>query len=283
MVQSTLPDGADLERLLEEVECAMYADLYDAVPDRIAREQRVSLERRAGELRFTVATVDHPFFNRVMGIGLDDAGPGGLDASWVEAHARHYARAGIRRYMLQILPHVEDESLRTAMRARGLVRLRGWAKHVGRARDDAEAATDLRVEAIDARGAAAWAAICAEAFSFPDAMRPWLQALAGRDGWHLYLAFDGEEPVATAAFHRYREFATLTFAATRPVARRRGAQSALIARRLCDARAAGCVWVQTETDEPLPDKPNPSTNNVKRLGLPVRYVRANWGPPKPTD
>ena len=28
----------------------------------------------------------------------------------------------------------------------------------------------------------------------------------------------------------------------------------------------------------LPDRPNPSARNVVRLGLPVVYVRANWGP-----
>ena len=33
------------------------------------------------------------------------------------------------------------------------------------------------------------------------------------------------------------------------------------------------------TDEELPEKSNPSYRNVVRLGLPVRYVRANWGPP----
>lgn len=41
-------------------------------------------------------------------------------------------------------------------------------------------------------------------------------------------------------------------------------------------------WIVTETDEELPDRPNPSYHNMLRLGLPVRYVRANLGPPKPT-
>jgi GNAT superfamily N-acetyltransferase len=119
-------------------------------------------------------------------------------------------------------------------------------------------------------------------FAIPETLRPWLEALVGRPAWRLYLALDGDRPVACAAMHRHGDLATLTFAATRPEARRRGAQSALIAQRLRDAAAWGCSRVVTETDEPLPDRPNPSTSNVVRLGLPVVYVRANCGPPKPT-
>ncbi len=55
----------------------------------------------------------------------------------------------------------------------------------------------------------------------------------------------------------------------------------MIARRIRDARRMGLDWLVTETDEDLPDKPNPSYRNIVRLGLPVRYVRSNWGPPPP--
>jgi len=54
-----------------------------------------------------------------------------------------------------------------------------------------------------------------------------------------------------------------------------------VARRVADARTAGAPWVVCETDEERPERPNPSTRNLVRLGVPVAYVRANWGPPKP--
>ena len=279
MVEAALPAGADLERKLESVECAMYADLYAAAPADVAEAHGLACERRGRELRFTVEAVDHPFFNRVMGIGLDAASP--ADA-WIGEHAEHYWRAGIRRWMLQVLPQVEQQTPAEAFAAHGLIRLRGWAKHVGPAAHDAQADSDLQVQPIGVDHAKAWSAICADAFSFPSALLPWLAALVGREGWRHYLAWDGPDPVACAAMHHHDDVATLTFAATRPAARRRGAQSALIARRLRDAAAIGCRWVQSETDEPLPGKPNPSTSNLERFGLPVRYVRANWGPPKPS-
>ncbi|MCZ7607122.1 MAG: GNAT family N-acetyltransferase [Planctomycetota bacterium] len=112
---------------------------------------------------------------------------------------------------------------------------------------------------------------------------PWMARLAGREAWRLFGAFDGETLAAAAALYMHGEIGELTWAGTREGWRGRGAQSALIAARFAAAREAGVKWLVTETDEELPDKPNPSYHNMVRLGLPVRYVRANWGPPKPAD
>jgi len=61
--------------------------------------------------------------------------------------------------------------------------------------------------------------------------------LAGRKGWFLYLAMDGDMPVATGALYLSdaagERFAELNFGSTLPDHRGRGAQSALIARRVC--------------------------------------------------
>ena len=66
-----LPHGADLERMLERIECTMYADLYEAAPEDVVREFGIELRREGTELALTVESVNHPFFNRVMGVGLD--------------------------------------------------------------------------------------------------------------------------------------------------------------------------------------------------------------------
>ena len=270
-VSPPLPGPLDLER----AECAMYADLYAAVPDDLGRSHGVALEVRGHEHRFLCAAVNHPFFNRVMGIGMSGET---LDDAWLSDHLERFGAAGIERYMLQTLPEVETDSLRATLRRHALGRLRGWAKHAGRPVPVPAHPTDLRIEEIGVADAAPWASICAEGFSFPRELSPWLERLAGRPGWRLYLAFDGTSPVASAALFIDGAFATLTFAATRPEARRRGAQGALIERRVADAAAAGVRWMVTETDEEEPDRPNPSYHNVVRLGFPALFVRPNWGP-----
>lgn len=288
-----LPTGSTLERRLELVEARLYEDLFDAIPPEVASRERLALHREGGALYLTAGGHDHPMFNRVMAVGLDESPAGANPAeAALESAAKHYREAGVRRWMVQLLPHMESEDFRVAAEDRGVVRLRGWAKHLGPARADLPSRTDLRILKVDGDLAAdererlgeAWARIVAQNFSLPRSFAPWFRELADRDNWLLYVAMDRNTPVATGALFLTtvggERFAELTFASTLPDHRGRGAQSALIARRVADARALGARWIATETDEERPDRPNPSCRNLERLGFPVVYVRANWGPPK---
>ena len=292
----TLPTGSDLERLLERVEARQNVDLFDAVPPDLAAREGLGLHRHGGGLYLTSGGYDHPMFNRVMAVGLGDGSDAAEPAqAALDQAAEHYREAEVRRWMVQLLPHMESEAFRVAAGKQGVVRLRGWAKHLGPAQAGFPIRTDLRIVSVDRdlaghereRLGEAWARIVGENFGLPPTFAPWLQSLAGREGWHLYLAMYGDRPVATGALFlsevEGERFAELNFAGTLPKYRGRGAQSALIVRRVADARALGARWITTETDEDVPDRPNPSCRNLKRLGFPVVYVRANWGPPKPEE
>src|SRR5690606_18183489 len=87
---------------------------------------------------------------------------------------------------------------------------------------------------------------------------------------------DGDRIVAGAALYMEGTTASLHSAATSATHRGRGAQSALISARIEAARAAGARWVVTETAVPAPGTRNPSTENMRRAGLEVSYVRPNW-------
>jgi hypothetical protein len=45
---------------------------------------------------------------------------------------------------------------------------------------------------------------------------------------------------------------------------------------MADAAAAGCRHLAVETAEEKPDKPNPSTRNLRRLGFAGLYLRPNY-------
>ena len=289
--------GPGLERLLEEVEVDQYLDFYEALPSPVAQELGIALHRSGRRLRFTATGFDHPMFNRVMGVGLDDGpDPDGVGGAAVDRAAKHYGSLGVRRWMVQLLPHLQGPGFEDRVRPRGVVRLRGWTKHLGPASLRITATTELRlcaldeVEIVGEKGEGpeeVWAGIVIRNFGLPEAFAPWLAALGRRDRWRLYLALDGPTPVATAALFLCDSpagrFGQLTFGSTLPDHRGRGAQSALVARRIHDARALGAEWIVSETDEDLPDRPNPSYRNLVRLGLPAVYVRGNWGPPKPSE
>ena len=100
--------------------------------------------------------------------------------------------------------------------------------------------------------------------------------LVGRTHWRLVGAFEGDALVACAALYLAGEAAWLGLAATRPTHRRRGAQTALIARRIAIAHAAGVRTLAAETTEDTREKLNPSTHNLRRLGFRDHYLRPNW-------
>ena len=85
----------------------------------------------------------------------------------------------------------------------------------------------------------------------------------GREGFHHYMAFDSSQPVAVAALVRFEDIGYLTYASTAESFRRRGAQSALIAHRVTQARALGCTQIVSQTLTMLAD----SFANLQRAGF----------------
>jgi hypothetical protein len=72
--------------------------------------------------------------------------------------------------------------------------------------------------------------------------------------------------------------AYLALAATERGQRRRGAERALIARAIEDARELGCRELSAETPEPMPGQPSSSHHNLTAAGFRVVQVRDNWAP-----
>ena len=68
----------------------------------------------------------------------------------------------------------------------------------------------------------------------------------------------------------------LGIASTLPAYRPRGAQGALMARRIRDGADLGCRWLVTETGEDTPHHPNPSYHNMLRTGFSLAYRRPNY-------
>ena len=80
-----------------------------------------------------------------------------------------------------------------------------------------------------------------------DVMMSGFAESVGREGFHHYMAFDGDRPIAVAALAVFEDVGYLTHAATEEAFRRRGAQSALIAHRVEQARALGCTHIVSQT------------------------------------
>ena len=256
----------------ERMELDYFRDWFDAAPPEVAARYGLSAETAEGAVLLIASRVDVLMMNRAMGIGLEKP----VTEAQLDGIVARYHAAGVPRFFVPLSPAAEPEEARDWLLARGLTRFNRWAKLERGVEPVASVTTDARIEEIGPEHAAAFAGVLRHAFGMDPGLEPWIAALVGRKNWRHYMAFDGSEPVGTASIFARGEWASLGFAATLPRARGRGVQSALIARRIDDARAMGCRWLSVETAEDNPDKPAPSFHNVTRLGFRIAYFRDNY-------
>jgi hypothetical protein len=139
-------------------------------------------------------------------------------------------------------------------------------------------ATALTIRQVDVASAGSFGNIVAAGFGMPGAFGPWFANIVGRPLFIAYLAYDAGQPVAAALMYVAGEWAWLGFAATLPEFRGRGAQSALLARRISDGLSCTVKGFTTETGAPPPgeEHKHPSFRNISRAGFEVAYIRQNF-------
>jgi GNAT superfamily N-acetyltransferase len=180
------------------------------------------------------------------------------------------------RHSVALAPTAQPPDLPAMLRERGYEAGSAWVKFQRPAAMPVAATTGLRVERIGAERSADYVAVIAAGFDLLPEAAAMLAHLPGRPGWGCYLAYDGAAPVAAGAVFVRGDHAWLGQATTLPEHRRRGGQSALMAARIDEARAAGAAIVVTETGETIEGRPANSYRNILRAGFEPAYVRPNY-------
>ena len=245
---------------LDAIEAAAWADLYDAAPRSLARALALHHEAIAGAVVFH-ARLPTGLFNRTI-----------VSGSPTDAALAATAPGAF----LQVAPVNLDDGARARLAAAGFARKSTWVKLTRPAGPPVPDSGSIRVVEADAALADTFSRTLCAGFEMPELLVPWHAALVGRPGWQCYLAYDGAEPIATAALFTAKDQSWLGAASTIPALRRRGGQRALIARRVADATARGSSLLVCETGLPDPDADeNPSLRNLLAAGFTVAYEREN--------
>ena len=269
----TLLEAREIAALVENAEAAAYCDMFRAAPAALG----LDVEQSGFGTILHAPRFDALLLNRALAVGIESA----ASKTDVQRTIGRFIDSGSRNFGIQISPEAQPGEILDWLAEGGLQRRDAWTKvyrHVG---DEVTIATDLRIEAAVERDAELFGHIGCQAFGMPAVLSPLMAAAVGRPGWRHYIAWNGDEPAAVAALFVHGGVGWLGAAATLPVHRRRGAQGALMARRLRDGAAGGCRWFVTETGQDTPDQPNPSYRNMKRAGFIDAYHRANYMLPKP--
>ena len=257
---------------VEHIEAEAWAQLHLALPRALRDQLGCEVKRYGAALSVRTPGADTPSGNRTIGLGLG----GELIEHQLSEIVAWYADAAIKRWLLEWSPEAHPRAAEA-----------WFAHHGGRAmtptlklwRTLERRAVDLSSSAVVeiATGEAElFQQIVAESLSVPRVMAPVVRSTVGHEHWHFYLALDDERPIAGAAMFVRGEGAWLGLSATIPSDRNRGAQTALLARRLRDAAELGCAWASADTQPDTAARPNPSYRNMLRAGMNVLYSRSKY-------
>ena len=178
-------------------------------------------------------------FNRVYLCGAED----GLTASGLAGIADLFRQAGVDRFYVWLSPGPGMELVRRWLMDAGMTR-RPHVRYLALVRDAGEPPrSTLRVEVREMEaGEARGLAERHEGIAWPDYVRS-----AGAPGFHHFMAFEDGTPIATAVLYALDDLGYLGTALTGEPFRGRGAQQALIAKRIETAAALGCRSLVSET------------------------------------
>jgi len=219
--------------------------------------------------------IPSPSFNRVVGLRAGDEAHIAPLAAW---YREHEATA-----RFEMVPGDYDAALGRELARHGFHHS-GFHAALACRMDDPIApppAADIE-RVVTAPAMEDFLAAYVAGWGFPEAdhphfkanVRPWLH----QPDWSLYLAHVDGRPAATATLFVHGNTAYCADATTDPAFRRRGLHSALLHRRIMDARAAGAGLV-TSGAEFL----SASYRNMERVGMRLIFLRAIWSPESRSD
>ncbi len=257
---------------LEACETAAIADFYEAAPAELAERAGIAVHRLDSGVALVASVANVLALNRVLGSGLS----GNVNEKHIREFITIFGAAGVPRFFVQVPPSERQEAIADLLQSSGFSHYNNWVRLYRPLDDMSSVAGGVDVRTIDPARRREFGDVASKAFGWPPDIAETLACTVGRNGWRHYVVEDGGQVMATAAFYEWSQLAWFDFAATREGFRRRGAQQALLARRLSDARARGCRGVVVEAAEPAKDKDTPSYRNLLRLGFQDLYRRPNY-------
>ncbi len=262
----------EIQLLNEFGEAEAWADYYHCAPQDFAQQFRLEAKRIGSVWVNLIAGLDWAFFNRIVGLGVKEV----ATRSMLDDAIAVLESAGCENYMAQLAPSAQGSELPEWLASRGFARGSQWAKVYRGNQPPAAVPTDVRIEQIGEDHADVFANVALAAFEMPPELKPFVRGHVCKPGWHHYVGFDGDMPVAASAMYVRDDIAWLGFGSTPDSHRKRGAQGAMFQRRIRDGLALGCKWFVSETGEDTAEDPNPSYHNMLRAGFQLAYLRPNY-------
>jgi hypothetical protein len=260
---------------LEIVEAEAWVALQLSLPANIQQTLGIHVRRRDDAVLFIASGTRELAINKAMGLGLRMP----LTEQTLDAVVADYTAAGAERFIIQWHPSAQPAEALNWFTARGFVLLSRMAKlccPISESEMPPQIVPAFQIDEIAATEAQTFEAVVARALGVPVGLEGGIRSTLGQPGWRYYLARDQGRPIAGGAYYMRGQYSWFGFGATLESDRRRGAQTALLARRMHDAAADGCLWASADTLVGTAERPNQSYRNMHRMGFVTSYERPNF-------
>lgn len=203
--------------------------------------------------------------NRVVNLGVFEP----ATQAQVDEIAAIYARAHLP-FTVQLSPAANPPELAKWLTERRLRPASEWTVLARRPAPSPQL-TELHVGRVSPEEASVYARLYESAFALPFGQGSIAASTIGQPGWFHYAAQDDRRAFAVAAMFVHERTALFAGSGTLSAEIGRGAQTALIARRLGDAAAMGCDLALVESSAKLGDDTPAPLRNVIRAGFSVSF------------
>jgi GNAT superfamily N-acetyltransferase len=262
-----------LFRSIASCEINAWQDMYNAAGNDISPKFGIKVFSIGSACVSIAKKIDILGFNRVIGLGLLQTAA----EEMIDLIISKYKEADVKRFFIQIHPEASPPQLKDWFEKRNIHYYNNWVKHYRGVENPPVIETEMEIREVKNRNEAElFGEIITKSFEWPDEMKHWFANLAERKCWKTYLAFHGDNPVATASLYVKDDCGWLSFASTLPDYRGKGAQTALIAKRIQDAAELGCKVLTVETAEDNEQKRSQSLQNIQKMGFEVAFIRPNF-------
>jgi len=208
-------------------------------------------------------------FNKVLCFGPDEM-------PLLDEIIEFYDQHGMKEFGIAIIPSRTSPELLLAMAERGMYQYGFHTAFYGLPEwQAAEPNPHVTVRELTEEEIPTFAELFVKSFKVPPGgftgETENLRGLYGDPEWRMYLAFVEEQAAGFALMQMREGVACMALAGTLEEWRGRGTQTALLERRLRDAREAGCHLVVAQASYG-----SASARNMQKVGLQVAFTQAEW-------
>jgi hypothetical protein len=261
-----------LSQEIELIEANSAESLFRHAPEEYVSQQGLAVQRLGSAVMHLARHRNKIGFNTVIGLGMRSP----ATVQQIERIQDWFASHGVHRFAIELSPAALPHELGAWLSRRRYRKRPGMAKFHRGAGLVGRPQTTLRIREIGPERVRDWNRVLISVYPNHGPHLLWAESRIGKPGWRHYVAFAGRTPVAVGAMYIADGVARLLDGVTTKMHRRRGAQSAMIARRLADGLDEGCRLFSSEAVTPSSHRSHVSHRNLMRAGFELAYVRTDY-------